>query len=146
MNINDFSSSGFVNLTRFFLLESAEDAKTLDEFLNFESGEVEESFMIAGPGTYFVMCDLGWDRLGNRSVVIVEKVDRVLTPTRFLSRLSYLKGEVDRYGEPFSLMRDIHSNEDLAALPPEKREVIERMDLEKYQKARDAAQDFLEGY
>ena len=147
MTLSDFDFCGFVTLSRFLRIETAEQALALGDFLGEGEGdEVLDAFYAAGPGVYYVLLDKGWGRVGDTFVLIIKKVpERVLTPPEFLEALSTLSRTFDAAKEPFALARSIKTQGEYHQLTDEQKAMLANLDCDAYEDARQALTGFLEG-
>lgn len=145
MTLSDFDFCGFVTLSRFLRIETAEQALALGDFLD-EGDEVLDAFYAAGPGVYYVLLDKGWGRVGDTFILIIKKVpERVLTPPEFLEALSTLSRTFDATKEPFALARSIKTQGEYHQLTDEQKALLANLDHDAYEDAKQALTDFLEG-
>ena len=144
MKLLDFSASGYARLSRFFQISSVEQALALEDFLG-KSGEVLGVFDVEGPGTYYVLLDMGWDRLGDVTIFIVKKVPEVaLSPSSFLQELGSLQQAFDTAAEPLALYRSIKSPSNGKMLTDEQKKKLSSFDDDTYEAAKLALDNFLD--
>ena len=145
MILDEFSLSGFSTLSKFFLIETKEQAQTLDEFIGCE--DISEAFTIAGPGTYYILFDKGWNRAGDYAHTIIKKVpEKLETPNEFLHTLMQAQKVYDKEQAPFALARDVRTNKDCATLSDEDKQTLSGMSTKALMDAQQAIDDILEGY
>ena len=145
MTLSDFDFCGYVTLSRFFRIDTVEQASALDGFLQ-QDELVQESFQVAGPGLYYILVDKGWDRCGDTLAIIVKKVPEArTTPTEFLSHLTALSAHFDSVSEPFALARDIRTQGQYHDLTPEQKAMIANLDYDAYESAKEGLTSLLEG-
>ena len=143
MTLSDFDSCGYVTLSRFFHIETVEQASVLDGFLQQEE-LVQESFQIAGPGLYYILVDRGWDRCGDTLAFIVKKVPETsIAPAEFLNHLTELSAHFDSVGEPLALARSISTHG--GDLTPEQKAMLTNFDYVAYESAKAGLTNLLEG-
>lgn len=140
--IETFSMDGFSTLSRFFSIETLQDAEILDQFLG--TGDVSESFLFAGPGTYYILFDNGWDRSGSYRHIIVKKMLDVVRPAVFLAELERLNAIYEHHNEPFALARTLRSKAERDALSPADLALLDRMDTGAVATARENLLSYLE--
>lgn len=145
MVLSDFEFGGYVTLSRFFHIETVEQASVLDGFLQQEE-LVQESFQIAGPGLYYILVDRGWDRCGDTLAFIVKKVPETsIAPAEFLNHLTELSAHFDSVGEPLALARSISTQGQYRDLTPEQKAMLTNFDYVAYESAKAGLTNLLEG-
>ena len=143
MILDAFSIGGFSTLSKFLLIETREQAQALDEFIGCE--DISEAFTIAGPGTYYILFDKGWNRAGDYAHTIIKKVpEKPETPNEFLHTLAQAQKVYDTSQAPFALARDIRTNKDYAALSEQDKQILSGMDTEALMEAQQTINDILE--
>ena len=145
MTYKDFESGGYFTLSRTFVIASKKHAQRLDKFLG--SSDFQEAFEVAGPGTYYVHVDHGWDRVGDYSNIIIRKIpDTPTTVPEFFRELKRLKAAADYEAEPFAVLSNIgRSAEQYAQASETDKAIASRASAERYMHTRSAVVAYLEG-
>lgn len=147
MYYEDLESGGFFTLSRLFAIASMKQAQRLDKFLDTTS-DFQEAFEVAGPGTYYVHVDRGWDRVGGYSNLLIKKIPNThpATVPEFFRELKRLKAIADYEAEPFAVLRDIgRGAERYAQASDEEKAIASRASAEKYTQTKDDVVAYLEG-
>lgn len=145
MDFRDFDFCGFNTLSRFFRLDTRADAEALDAF--FGCAGVSESFEVAGPGTYYVLVDKGWDRVGDYSSLIIKRVpDAPRRVDDTLAHLACLKEKAETAREPFALLDEMRRTKTYAQCTADELAIMAKMDTDALFAAEAAVTNFMIGF
>lgn len=153
MKLDDFSFADYTSFGRAIILNTVQDAKKLDKFL--DSQDIIEVFNEHGPGKYVVMYNEGWDRNGDYKMVTIRFVDYNMSLDETLNQLKSLKKTYDNAHRPFSVAEKLNSlhkttgkpyDECVAMLSTREQKVLKQMNWEVADVASVNLENFLNGF